>query len=109
MGLEPGARGAPASASREPQRLPGPPLETAARGEALGPREGRAAGALRPGEAGVGWQHEGAPPQDGEGERRDGNTTGKCAFVQSSGLLMIREDITLCCRTLGQLSHFADR
>ena len=91
MGLEPGARGAPASAGREPQRLPGPPLEAAARGEAVGPREGRAAGALRPGETGVGRQHERAPPEDGEGERSDGNTIGKCAFVQSSGLLMRQE------------------
>ena len=91
MGLEPGTRGAPASAGREPQRLPGPPLEAAARGEEVGPREGRAAGALRPGEAGVGRQHEGAPPQDGEGERGDGSTTGKCAFGQSSALLMRQE------------------
>lgn len=69
MDLEPGARGAPAPAGREPQRLPGPALEAAAWGEEVGPREGRTAGALRPRAAGVGQQHEGAPPQDGEGKR----------------------------------------
>ena len=68
MGLEAGARGAPAAAGREPQHLPGPALEAAARREEVEPREGRAPGALRPGAAGVGRQHEGAPPQDGEGE-----------------------------------------
>lgn len=70
--LEPGARGAPAPAGREPQCLAGPPLEAAARREEVGPREGRAAGALRPGAAGVGQWHEGAPPQDGEGKGQVG-------------------------------------
>ncbi len=75
MGLESGARGAPTSAGREPQHLPGPPLEAAARGEEVGPREGRTAGALQPGAAGVGRQHEGAAPQDGEGETREERET----------------------------------
>jgi len=69
VGLEAGARGAPASAGRQPQHLPGPRLEAAARREEVEPREGRPAGALRPGAAGVGRQHEGDPTQDGEGER----------------------------------------
>lgn len=64
---ESGARGASASSGRESQHLVGPPLETAARREEVGPREGRPAGALRQGAAGVGHQHQGAPSQDGEG------------------------------------------
>lgn len=43
-------------------------MEAAARRKEVGPREGRPAGELRQGAAGVGRQHEGSPPQDGEGE-----------------------------------------
>lgn len=69
VGPEAGARGASASARREPRHLLGPTLEAAARGEEVEPGESRAPGTLRPGAAGVGQQHEGAPPQNGEGKR----------------------------------------
>lgn len=85
MGFESGAGGAPTSAGREPQHLPGPPLEAAARGEEVGPREGGAAGALQPREAGVGRQHEGAPPQDGEGERGEGMERGREGREEKEG------------------------
>lgn len=68
MDPESGARGASAPAGGESQHLAGAPLEAAAWREEVEPRAGRPAGTLRQGAAGVGQQHEGAPPQDGEGE-----------------------------------------
>lgn len=72
MGPEAGARGASSSACREPQHVAGSALEAAARREEVEPGEGRSPGALRQGAAGVGQQYAGAPPEDGEGERRAG-------------------------------------
>ena len=81
MGPESGAGGASVSAGRKPQHCLGPPLEAAAWGEEMEPRAGRTSGALRARAAGVGRQHEGAPPQDGEGELQLDPFTGSPSAV----------------------------